>query len=167
MREAIPEVLEPLRNALLTHAAAEADSIWNYEWIVDRCPDAQVVLLMKFMLEDERRHHSLFLQLAGDSSPSVPSVEPPGLKSANPAPLTESQTAGLLSEAAEEEHSSARAFQRMARKHKTVGDGLLSLFLELIATDCRKHERLLRYAAERLQRAGGSGERSSTVKTPG
>jgi hypothetical protein len=145
------ESLGILRETLIRHAAAEEDAIRDYEWIMEHFPDPQVELLMRLIVEDERRHHALFLGLSvspGAPRPleQVPASSPPATETR----LTKTEAATLLINAAEDERASVRILRQLAEQHKDVGDGLLGFVLELVATDTEKHDRILRYAARRL-----------------
>ena len=52
--------------------------------------------------------------------------------------------------AGDRERSGAGRMRELAKEYKDVYSGLFSLILEGLASDSSKHERVLRFAAERL-----------------
>lgn len=147
--------VERLLEVIQTHVTEEADSLVAYQRLAETTDDRVVGLLMRLVLEDEKRHHGLMQQLAASLYDGLHWTH-----SANalldgtrpPAPGT-GESAAAVRVFAQEERKGARELKELARQSARLNDGLDSLLLEIMAMDSQKHERILRFIARRL----GSG----------
>jgi hypothetical protein len=149
---------ERLLRALEAHAAAEADSLSEYETLAETSGDPVVAMLMRFIVEDEERHHRLLEQMAtclrdGLAWTHSPDALPTGSHSASgDVTAAVEATRSLI----REEREGARYVRHLARQEPHLHSGLFSLILEMIGQDSVKHEHLLRYILRRLEGRGAA-----------
>lgn len=143
---------EWLLDAVERHAMAEADALDQYEYIATVSADPVIALVMRLVLDDEERHHSLLKRIEASLRDALnwthsPEALPSTAMPQNPVgrDLLEG-TAALI----EEERTGARYLRDLSRREKTVGSGLHSLLIEMMAMDSEKHARLLEFVRDRL-----------------
>ncbi len=145
-------VPERLLRALEAHAAAEAESMAAYERLGERSGDPLVALLMRLVLEDERRHHALLERMTRNLEEDGLALSPAGAvagatgdgEAHGEAVLA---TRGLI----REEREGARYLRHLARQEPRLYDGAYALLLETMARDGEKHEHILRFILRRLE----------------
>ncbi len=143
-RTALPE---RLLRALGAHAAAEAESMTVYEQLSEKSGDPLVALLMRLVLEDERRHHGLLERMAGNLTEDLAGeVGDVDAASRDEAVLA---TRAMI----REEREGARYLRHLARQEPRLCDGAYALLLETMARDSEKHEHILRFILRRLESA--------------
>jgi hypothetical protein len=144
--------VETLLDAVERHAAAEQDSLAQYEYLRTASGDPVVGLIMQLILEDEERHHSLLKRIEATlrdavewthSEAALPATAPPRL----PVSAELVETAGAL---VAEERTGARYLHDLAHQDKHASGGLQSVLMEMMAMDSDKHARLLQFVRDRL-----------------
>ena len=145
-------VSERLVRALEAHEAAEAESLDSYNQLADGSGDAVVAALVRLVIEDEKRHQQLLLQMT--SSPDGrDGVE--GTYSSLPltSAAAEDRTAAIVATRAliREDREGARHLRHLARQEHQLHDGIYAILLESMARDSEKHEHILRYVLKRLE----------------
>jgi hypothetical protein len=150
---------ERFLRALDAHAAAEADSLGQYEALATSTGDPVVGLLMRFIVEDEQRHHRLLEQMAttlrnGLDWTHAPDTLPVGEVAEQEPDLSPAieTTRALI----REEREGARFVRHLAHQEPRLYGGLYALILEMIGQDSAKHERLLHYVLKRLEERAAS-----------
>ncbi len=145
-------VSERLVRALEAHEAAEAESLDSYHQLADASGDVVVAALVRLVIEDEKRHQQLLLQM------TAPIDRRDGLDGAlAPVPLSpdalEDRTAAIVATRAliREEREGARHLRHLARQEHQLHDGVYAILLESMARDSEKHEHILRYVLKRLE----------------
>lgn len=122
------------------HIRSEAESIEEYEELYKTSDDPGIRFLMRLILDDERRHHSLFTQLAGAARRQS------GLA---PDPRLDAESAALLAEPTRDYLADERRdLDRIAKLRKELSgpeEGMWALILDLLAADTRKHIHILEY----------------------
>lgn len=145
---------ERLLRALEAHAAAEADSLAEYESLAASSGDPVVALLMRFIVEDEERHHRLLGQMATSlrdglawtrSPDALPSTT--AVKECGDVDVAIKATRSLI----RDEREGARYVRHLSRQEPRLYNGLYALILEMIGQDSMKHEHLLQYILRRLE----------------
>jgi hypothetical protein len=145
--------VEWLLNAVSRHAAAEADSLTQYEYLAEASGDPVVALVMRLILEDEERHHGLLLRIESSLRDALEwSHSPDALPSnaAPPLPVFDDFTA-LARDLGDEERAGARKMRELAESEKKIDGGLHSLLLDMMAMDSDKHARMLHFVEQRLR----------------
>jgi hypothetical protein len=145
---------ERLLRALDAHAAAESDSLGQYEALATSTGDPVVGLLMRFIVEDEQRHHRLLEQMATTLRNGLEWTHAPdSLPTRTPDDTAPDYTAAIESTRGliREEREGARYVRHLAHQEPNIYGGLYSLILEMIGQDSMKHEHLLRYVLKRLE----------------
>ncbi len=148
-----PPFSERLVRALEAHAAAEEESLSDYERLSELDPDGVTRLLMQLIVEDERRHHDLLGRMVQSLRDSIEWTSTPTAIPApqvpDPAHLNDAvvSTRTLI----REEREGARYLRHLARQDKALFGGLYTLLLETMARDSEKHERILRFLLKRLE----------------
>lgn len=138
---------QELYEQLLHHVEAEDDILATYQGLAADAGSPDVAYLAELVVDDERRHHRIFEQLAASiraeaelshSSDGVPHI-----------PITRQDPNALL--AATErllamEHEDRRALRELRRTLRPVADTTLwSLLVETMELDTRKHIAILRH----------------------
>ena len=115
--------VEWLLNAVARHAAAESDSLEQYEYLRTASGDPVVALVMRLILEDEERHHGLLRRIEASLRDAVEWTHSPSAlpSSAAPtAPLPE-DLAAVARQLVDEERSGARKMRaRTARSMRAL-----------------------------------------------
>jgi hypothetical protein len=144
--------LERLLQAVERHVEAEADALGQYEYLETASGDPVVALVMRLILDDEERHHTLLTRIASSLRDALnwthsDDALPKGPTDARPAPA---ELAGIARALIDEEKTGAQALRKLARRERDIGGGLDSLLLEMMAMDSDKHARLLQFVQRRL-----------------
>jgi rubrerythrin len=144
--------VEWLLQAIERHAASEADALDLYARIADESGDPVVALVMRLILDDELRHHSLLKRIESSLRDALDwSHSPSALPSSTvPRQALPDGLAHVARELVEEERTGARKMRELASKERGIDDGLHSLLLEMMALDSEKHAHLLTYVQRRL-----------------
>ena len=144
---------EQLLKAIQGHIAAEEASLGRYRDIQQESTDPVVRLLISELLADEEHHHHMLermeavlgRELGGPSSAdALPSARLPA-HAADPSVIAE------VGDLADHEHRGSSHMSELAKQSSTVHAGFVSLLLESMAMDSRKHEMILRFIAKRMQ----------------
>jgi hypothetical protein len=144
--------VEWLLEAVERHAAAERDTLDQYESIGTASGDPVIALVMRLILEDEERHHGLLKRIEASLRDALDWTHSPN---ALPASGTPQQPVARELAAAtlvliEEERTGAGYLRGVAHLEKGIDSGLHSLLLEMMAMDSEKHARLLQFVHDRL-----------------
>ncbi len=137
-------------HAFQVHVREESHFLEEYRTLVDSCDDPAVAFLIQLILDDERRHHALFEEMArsilgdGDGIPAAP------LPSAETVDALLQPTEHFLA-AEHEDHERLRALRRELKPARA--DTLWPLIVEVMEIDTRKHIRILEYVQQRLRAA--------------
>jgi hypothetical protein len=145
--------VEWLLNAVARHAAAELDSLAQYEYLSTASGDPVIALVMRLILEDEERHHGLLLRIEASLRDALEWTHSPDAlptTAAPNAPLLEN-LAALARQLVDEERTGARKMRQLAESEKKIAGGLHSLLLEMMAMDSDKHARMLHFVDQRLR----------------
>lgn len=142
-----------LEQVMRHHVEQEEQSLEEYRWVRDETSDPVVRMLMEEVLVDERHHHGLLerlkVQFEQELDPATPGA---GVEVGGPTVgYSADGLAAVVRALADREGTGAGRLRELANRHKNVYSGLFSLILEGIASDSAKHERVLRFAADRLK----------------
>ena len=145
--------VERLLAIVETHTRAEEEALASYRHMAETSGDPAVKLVMRLVLEDEERHHSLLQQIVNrmrdalnwTTSPDALPVPEPTSAEAN------AEMLALAKQLVREEKDGAKKVRDIAKLEKHVNYGLDSLLLEMMAADSEKHARLLQYVVQRLE----------------
>ena len=148
----VPGTAEWLLDAVERHALAEQDALQQYEYIGNASRDPVVALVMRLILEDEERHHGLLKRIEATLRDALnwthsPDALPPTV---TPQPPVARDLAAFTTALIEEERTGSRYLRDLARRERTIGAGLHSLLIEMMAMDSEKHAHLLEYVRDRL-----------------
>lgn len=137
-------------DALNSHVLNEKDLLADYAGAAQGAMDPDVRYLLDLILEDETRHHRIFLEMANALrgaqgwqrvEPSVPDRSHRAL-----APDVRQLTGRLLAA----ERADRRELRALRRRLRPVADTTLwSLLVDLMALDTEKHLRILKTIAAR------------------
>ncbi len=132
---------------LVSHAATEAEALEGYRRLAED-PDARDVgYLARMIVDDEERHHRLFVELANALRAEVElRTEPDAVPEV---PATRADRRELL-EATERmleiEREDAKSLKRLRRTVRPVADTTLwSVILETMELDTQKHIAILKH----------------------
>jgi hypothetical protein len=145
--------VEWLLQAIERHAAAEAGALDLYAQIGNESGDPAVAVVMRLILDDEQRHHTLLKLIEASLRDALNwSHSPDALPvSAPPDRPVASSLASIVRDLVEDERAGARAMRQLASNEKGIAAGLHSTLLEMMALDSEKHAFLLKYVQHRLE----------------
>ena len=145
-----------LLDAVEHHASLEEEALGQYEHLAQASGDPVIALVMRLILDDEERHHTLLKLIAStlrdalnwnyakDALPRTTAT----------AGGTDEDLTSLARALIDEEKTGAQALRRLAQREKGLGSGLDSLLLEMMAMDSEKHAHLLQFVKGRLETRG-------------
>jgi hypothetical protein len=143
---------EHLLRQVEAHIRAEATDLETYRNLASS-PDPVTAELMGMVVEDEERHHELLRRLAVRLRDDLNWESSPGaLPAERGADPRVPGNADSLREFASHEHQGARRLEALAREARGLQRPLAALLLYSMALDSQKHELVLGYVADRLQR---------------
>jgi len=146
--------LERLLHTVEAHAKAEEGAIDAYHRLAAAATDPTVAVLLRLIIEDEERHHSVLRRMATMVRDDLHGRNLPGAPSPAMFPTAAAENAiRSIRSARGDERDGIRRFRELARGSRGMYGGLLALLLDLMAMDSRKHELILRFVEGRL-RAG-------------
>ena len=137
---------------LTTHVESERGLLQEYSAVAHQTRSKAFAYLVELLVEDEMRHHRIFVELAktlksdaesaGRSDPAVPHLD-----------FHREDRAAIL-EATErligQEQKDAHELERLQRELRDVKDTTLwSLLVDLMQRDTQKHLAILRFAKDR------------------
>lgn len=140
----------PLEEALLAHVEShvtnERDVLMGYVKLAESSPDEYVRYLATMIVEDERRHHQMFVEMRNrilsditwrDASPQAPRVT---------VPEDRDELVRQAERYIDVEERDAEELRRLRREVRPMKDtSLLSLMVELMELDTQKHLRILEF----------------------
>lgn len=137
---------ERLRDRLSAHVEAEREVLSEYASAVETIDAPDVRYLMQLILDDERRHHRIFEEMARsvqaarewqDLEPQVPNL--------TGRPLSE-EVRALTTRLLAAEREDERELKALRRELRSVADTTMwALLVDLMALDTQKHERILAF----------------------
>jgi hypothetical protein len=136
---------------LTEHVQREAQLLADYQHLCGETNEGYVSYLMRLLVEDETRHHRLFLDMAN----SLGSQTRPGATAPIP-PVTPTTRAHELLVATERylaaENDDAEELERFAQRLRRAPGSppLWSLLVELMERDTQKHLSILRFIRARI-----------------
>jgi bacterioferritin (cytochrome b1) len=147
-----PSVSERLIRALEAHASAEAHDLATCQELAERSSDPVLKMLMRLLVDDEQRHHTLLQSMVHRLQEEVDFVHSPtALPVSEPDATAGPELAATLRELIRDEHEAARHLRHLARQEPHLYDGLYPMLLETIARDSEKHAAILRYLLSRAE----------------
>jgi hypothetical protein len=136
-----------------THIKAEAADLEVYRNLATS-PDPVTAELMRMVAEDEERHHDLLKRLAVRLRDDLNWESTPGaLPADNGADPRVRGNADSMREFARHEHQGVHHLEALAREARDLQRPLAALLLYSMALDSQKHELVLGYVADRLERS--------------
>ncbi len=138
-----------LVNLLKRHGSEEGELLAAYEDIAEHSTDEGARYLINLILEDERRHHRLLVEMANSIAWGDPSVSP---DTATPA-ISNSVDGELLlptRELRRAEEADYRKLRRMRRHLRPFAKTTMwTLLVDLMMLDTKKHATILRFLERR------------------
>jgi len=139
---------------LTSHVEAERGLLEEYSVVAEQSPSKAFTYLVNLLIEDEIRHHRLFIELAESltteaelrqEDPIVPYID---FVTTDRAAVLDA-TKRLL----ENEEQDARELKRLQRELRDVKDSSLwSLLVDLMQRDTQKHIAVLRFVKKHARR---------------
>lgn len=160
MTTAIPTNYAALASYLEDHLRAEQGALDAYQQVVDDHPGDVVDYLIRMILDDEARHHSLFSDILNsleskiswdDISPRVPPLSEPTYDRGELLATTDH----LL----ELERTDAKELKRLRKAWAREGGefGLWALLVKSAELDTEKHIHILRYLRRLITESSAAG----------
>jgi len=148
-------LVERLYDTIERHIQAEANALSQYDRIAEESGDPVIALVMRLVLQDEERHHTLLERIASSLRDALEwTHSPDALPTGQPySGERAAALAHVTRELIDEERQGAKALRKLARTERTIADGLHSLLLEMMALDSDKHAHLLQFVEHRLRAA--------------
>ena len=143
-------------HAFQAHVRDEGEFLERYQQAVDGVDDPALRFLLQMILDDERRHHALFEQMADAARGDTPTAgDLPG------APHPDTSVAATLLAPTERlldaEREDRDRLRHLARDLEALRDDTLwHLLVGLMEIDTQKHIAILEYLRKRLRAAAGS-----------
>jgi hypothetical protein len=152
--------IERLLETLNAHIDAQQASLLDHRRFVDSISDPVVRFLAQRVAESKNGHRNLLRQIAASLRDALYWTHSP-----DALPRPERVTGGearqghaTLRELVRTERELGRTTYELARAYARIDGGLDALLLETMAMDSVKHERVLQFAARRLQRRAEAPE---------
>lgn len=162
-RERGNKLFDDLVRVVEMHVKSEAEALHSYERLANENDDPTSAFVMRMILDDEERHHSLLQRMRtslvnaltwGHDSGGLPSGLPP-LEPVDP------ERIATVKQLIEEEKEHVRQARHMAHEHQRINGGLDAVLFEMMALDSEKHAFLLQFVLDRLRQRPLAGERNS------
>ncbi len=152
-----PDPREPayewLLQAIQAHEQAEATSVAEYNRLRGAIQDPTVEWLLGVVVEDEQHHHNLLHRMASalvDPSSRLAVEGPRDVGRAEWRPsLAELRSVRRLMA---EERAHMQEMHRLGEGYGHIFSGLFGMLLEVMALDSGKHERILGFVLDRMER---------------
>ena len=145
-RPAGSELEEAILRHVDEHLTMERQVMADYAVVAETSPDAYVRYLSAMILDDERRHHRLLLELRNrvesdvtwrETDPALPRVT---------VPTDRDQLSEVVARFIDVEQHDAEELRALRRQLRPVKEtSLLSLIVELMELDTEKHLRILEF----------------------
>jgi hypothetical protein len=144
---------EQLLALVEAHIKAEAADLEVYRNLATS-PDAVTAELMRMVVEDEERHHDLLKRLAARLRDDLNwESSPDALPADNGADPRVRGNADSVRAFTRHEHQGAHHLEALARHARDLQRPLAAVLLYSMALDSQKHELVLGYVADRLERS--------------
>jgi hypothetical protein len=140
--------------ALDGHAAHEATLLQDYQRAARMSDDPQLRLLMNLILQDEERHHVISKALVMTIESALSGVPDEGAvpaQVAQPDAAVDGDLLELTNRFIVAERRGIDEDRWLSRMCEGLNDGLLSLLLETMIQDSRKHLKILEFVRDRLR----------------
>jgi hypothetical protein len=143
-----------LLQAIDRHIASEADALDQYERLARQSADPIVGLVMRIILDDEKRHHQLLGRIQATLRDTLnwthsPQSLPRSTHTRGGA--SDADLAAVARMLSDEEKAGAQALRRLAYRERSTDGALEAILLEMMAMDSDKHARLLEFVSCRLE----------------
>jgi rubrerythrin len=148
---------EELYEHLTAHESNEQETLEEYRQAAAASGSAAFLYLANLIVEDEKRHHRIFEDLASalrtdaelrSEQPAIPRLDNWGT---NPAHVVE-----LTERLMEREREDAKSFHRLDRELKDVRDTTLwGLLMKMMEMDTAKHLEILEFVQKHARKAAG------------
>lgn len=143
-----------ISHAFEAHVREESHFLDAYEQLCSEVLDPGARFLIELILEDERRHHTLFERMAasarGDAEPSAGTPDPPHVAPDEARRILEPTQRFLEAELEDRLH-----LRELREKLKPARDDTVwHLVVELMELDTAKHVKILEYLRDRLTDPG-------------
>jgi rubrerythrin len=148
-----PSSAERFLRLMESHIQGEEASIGAYAQLAEQSQDAVIALVMRMVMDDEDRHHTLLRQIAASLRDALQwTASPDALPTAyQPAAAATQSLVATAKELIAEELNGARLMRTAAAEQRSLDGGLVSLLLEAIAHDSEKHARLIHFVQRRME----------------
>ena len=131
------------------HGAEEGKLLAVYQDLAENASDEGARYLISLILEDERRHHQLLIEMANAMAWGTPSRSP---DRATPALATsvDGELLEMTRRLRREEESDYRKLRRLRRRMNPFGESTMwGLLVEMMMLDTKKHAAMLRFLERR------------------
>jgi rubrerythrin len=135
---------------LSAHVEAEKDLLGRYDAVAGATPSKALRYLVELLVDDERRHHRFFAELADSVK-----IEALSSRDDPPVPYLDFSRDGgqatreLTDQLIKNEEEDVRELKRLHRELRDVRDtSLWTLLVELMQHDTEKHLSILRFVAK-------------------
>jgi rubrerythrin len=139
---------ESLIQTLQGHMDNEREALTQYGELAASAPDDHVRFLMKLILDDEVRHHTLFAEMVNNLRSEIERTAPSGLpnvRRTEDRDALRAQTKTLL----DLEHDDIKELQALRREISKVEDtAWWTVLIDSMEMDNRKHIRLLEFVRD-------------------
>jgi hypothetical protein len=126
---------------LIEHISAEREVLRSYERSLESVPSRMVRYLVRMILEDERRHHALLIDLA-ETVAALPLQGPVPVIDTKPNPELAATTTQLLAL----ERRDRKELGQLRKELATVAStSLWPLLIEILELDTDKHIKILEF----------------------
>jgi len=133
---------------LREHMDSEREALTEYARLAEEAPDGHVRFLMRLILEDERRHHQLFAEMADSLEREIENRGAgrlPELRRTGDAAEVRAQTKHLL----DLERDDIRELRDLRREVTKVEDTRWwSVLIDIMEADNRKHIAILEFVRD-------------------
>jgi rubrerythrin len=151
----LPSIAERLLYVLESHVSAEKASLHAYDDLAEQTGDRVAAVLMRLIVEDEKRHHQILARMIRTVQDAVDWTHSPDALPVDPPRHVAQAEAAIQATRAliHEEHEGAKELRRMAHEDPHLLNGLYAVLLDTMARDSEKHEEILRFVLKRLEAA--------------
>jgi rubrerythrin len=133
-----------------SHVREELAFLQQYEDLAGHVGDVGIEFLLRLILEDEHRHHTLFEEMTEAATQGGDTIPAPPTPAAATARALLEPTERFL----EAERDDQAQLRRLRKELKPARDDTLwPLLVELMEIDTEKHIKILEYLRRRLERA--------------
>ncbi len=141
--------IRELVRVLEEHGSEEGEMLAVYEKLAESASDEGVRYLISLILDDERRHHALLVEMANAMAWGTPSASPD--RATPPVSVSlDPDLAAMTRKLRRAEEADYRKLRRLRRQvEKFGGTTIWALLVELMMLDTKKHATMLRFLERR------------------